>query len=190
MPRPITSPNLTGITDPKTGKKRRGPPYALTPAVADAIVELLRAGNYYCTACAKAGVTPHTFIRWRRLAEEGKQPFADFWLRCCQAEAEAEAKALDIVITSAFTSWQAAAWYLERKYPDRWSLRNRIEVSGPQGGPVILQDITTFLAEGFDCTDSEGQGATRSLEGSGSVRRGLPAAEVVESSSGDPESVR
>ena len=31
-------------------------------------------------------------------------------------------------------TWQAAAWIIERRHPERWSLRGRLELSGPPGG--------------------------------------------------------
>ena len=35
------------------------------------------------------------------------------------------------------SQWQAAAWRLERRYPDRWG-RTRHEVTGADGGPVAV----------------------------------------------------
>jgi hypothetical protein len=54
--------------------------------------------------------------------------------------------------------WQADAWYLERKHPERWALRHRLEHSGPDGGPIDVhttgydlsllseEELETFLA--------------------------------------------
>jgi transposase len=33
-------------------------------------------------------------------------------------------------------AWQAAAWILERRHPDRWGRRERVELTGRDGGPV------------------------------------------------------
>ncbi len=34
--------------------------------------------------------------------------------------------------------WRASAWRLERKFPDRWGRREKVEVSGEGGGPVLI----------------------------------------------------
>jgi len=42
--------------------------------------------------------------------------------------------------------WQAAAWRLERKYPDKWG-RRRVEVTGPGGGPVQTQAVPSAFRQ-------------------------------------------
>jgi hypothetical protein len=36
-------------------------------------------------------------------------------------------------------TWQAAAWILERRHPERWALRGRLELSGPRGVAIEHQ---------------------------------------------------
>lgn len=36
--------------------------------------------------------------------------------------------------------WTAAAWYLERKHPERWG-RRRLEITGPEGDPIELRAL-------------------------------------------------
>jgi hypothetical protein len=59
---------------------------------------------------------------------ENERNFIEFRHQIKQAEAEAEAAAV-IQIKSAASSgtWQAAAWFLERKFKDRWSKTDKIE---------------------------------------------------------------
>ena len=56
--------------------------------------------------------------------------------------------------------WQAAAWYLERRYPDRWGLRTRLEHSTPDGRPMEHTVRVEFgaqdLAEAFRVLSSAG----------------------------------
>ena len=42
-------------------------------------------------------------------------------------------------------SWQAAAWRLERKNPDKWGQRNfvKAEHSGPNGAPIQTETTDT-----------------------------------------------
>ena len=65
--------------------------------------------------------------------------------------------------------WQADAWYLERKYPERWALRARLEHSGPDGGPIDVRttgydlsrlsevELEQFLALARRATPSSGR---------------------------------
>jgi len=43
-----------------------------------------------------------------------------------------------IIETAAPRNWQAAAWWLERKNYDRWGRKERTELVGEGGGPVLL----------------------------------------------------
>jgi len=36
-------------------------------------------------------------------------------------------------------SWQVAAWKLKRRYPKYFSLKNRHEISGPDGAAINIQ---------------------------------------------------
>jgi transposase len=54
-----------------------------------------------------------------------------FWLDVKKAEGEAESTALSQIAKAARDgSWQAAAWTLERKNPDRWGRRDRVTHEG------------------------------------------------------------
>lgn len=41
-----------------------------------------------------------------------------------------------------YPDWNAAAWRLERKYPKRWGKTDKIEHSGPDGGPITTSKET------------------------------------------------
>jgi hypothetical protein len=56
--------------------------------------------------------------------------FFQFWQAVKKAEAEAEAAAVLHIKKAAQSSWQAAAWYLERKHKDRWSRQDRVTHEG------------------------------------------------------------
>lgn len=55
-------------------------------------------------------------------------PYREFRAAVQKAEAEAEERLLGIIEDAAPNTWQAAAWMLERKYPERWGVKARIEV--------------------------------------------------------------
>jgi hypothetical protein len=60
-----------------------------------------------------------------------------------KAEPKAETFCLSIILKAAEKSWQAAAWYLERKKPDEYGQRTRIA-----GDPLSPIPIKLILPEG------------------------------------------
>jgi hypothetical protein len=71
----------------------------------------------------------------------GDDTFLDVVLK---AEADAEVSMMARVMQAAQVSWQAAAWWLERRRQADFALR-RIELSGPEGGPVSVSHITSGM---------------------------------------------
>jgi hypothetical protein len=51
-----------------------------------------------------------------------------------KAEGEAELRNLQVIQDATRTTWQAAAWWLERKHKADWS--SRVEQTGADGSPV------------------------------------------------------
>jgi len=102
------------------------------PAVVAAILEALAAGQARGTAAALAGIGATTLARW--VADD-----PDLACRVEQAEAQAVRDALGVIHRAAESgTWQAAAWWLERRYPEVWSRRPRDPAPGSVG-PVIIR---------------------------------------------------
>jgi transposase-like protein len=133
----------------------------LTKARHAGIVRMIASGSYAEVAARANGVDPATFYRWMKRGEEaetddkGKPLDFDDDRYCVFREAvkEAEAKAEVLAVgriqqAAASGTWTASAWYLERKYPDRWGRKDhlRTEVSGPGGGPVEIDAEAAALA--------------------------------------------
>ena len=118
---------------------RRGRPDRLTAAVQERIIQALRAGAYAEEAAASAGVSRRTYHRWRARGEADHAPasFRDFAAAVRQAEADAELYALAVIHKAMPDDWRAAMTYLERRYPQRWARRTKIEREG--GVPVQTQ---------------------------------------------------
>jgi hypothetical protein len=95
-------------------------PTKLTSELQTAIVERVAAGNYLAVAARASGVHRDTLYGWLERGRAGEEPFAAFSDALKRAEAEAECAAVAYV-RSGEQGWQASAWYLERKYPDRWA---------------------------------------------------------------------
>ena len=104
-------------------------PTKLTPAVLERIVQAVKAGLTYEVAAQAAGVDRATFYRWKARGEHDQHgPYRDLCDVLKKAEAEAEAHMLGIIRDAAPTQWQAAAWFLERRYPERYGRRDRTTV--------------------------------------------------------------
>jgi hypothetical protein len=89
---------------------------------AETIVKALRDGNTRQTACRLAGVDLHTLARWMAR-------FASFASAIEKAEAEAEgANVANIRREADGGTWQASAWWLERRRRDDWGKIDRVEV--------------------------------------------------------------
>ncbi len=114
-----------------------GRPTQRTPENAKRIMDALRMGATYELACNYAGISADTFQRWRASdaafaaqIKEAEGAAAVGWL------AKIEKAANDNV-------WQAAAWKLERRYPEQY------------GRQVVTQQATGRIIVDLDTPDNE-----------------------------------
>jgi hypothetical protein len=78
-------------------------------------------GNYMETAAAFAGVHKSTLYEWLKKGAKSKSGiYKEFSDAVKKALAEAEVRDVAIISQAAKESWQASAWRLERKFPDKW----------------------------------------------------------------------
>jgi hypothetical protein len=91
-------------------------------------------------AAAFAGITYDCLLDWEDRGQTGEEPFASFFHRLAQAEAEAEVDVLDRLLNSKLTD--GAKFWLERRFPDRYGNRGKQthEVTGAAGGPVQVEN--------------------------------------------------
>ena len=97
----------------------------LTPEVRKRILKAIAGGNTRTTAAAYAGITYSALRKWiqrGRRAAQGDEPFVALVAEISQKEAEAVAEAVKTVRLAGKKTWQALAWWLERKIPEEWSL--------------------------------------------------------------------
>lgn len=85
-------------------------PTKYTPETVDRICKALRMGATYVLAAGYGGIHYDTFNEWR-------EQYPEFSDRVKAAEADAAVKWLEKIEMAADESWQAAAWKLERRYP-------------------------------------------------------------------------
>jgi transposase len=124
-----------------------GRPTKLTEDAQERIISALKAGNYMDTAAQYAGVDESTLHRWiARGKEEDSGLYYEFRKAVEKARAEAEARNVHLIQTAAQGgTWQAAAWFLERSHPGKWGRREKVEHSGPDGGPITLSGLAQLM---------------------------------------------
>ena len=113
-------------------------PSKLTAEVSERICRAIRAGNYPATAARAAGIAESTFYRWMeegRSAESGK--YRDFHEAVKRAEAEGEARAVVLISKAMAKDWRAAMALLERRHPERWRRRERLEHAIAEERPIL-----------------------------------------------------
>lgn len=124
------------------------------------ILDVLKMGNYIETAAAFGGIDPSTFYRWLKRGKlhiqktiqnpqyqipEYEKRYVRFKRNVDQALAEAEIRELQIIMMAANEDWRAAAWILERRYPDKWGKKNRHEITGQGGGALEIKSYKESL---------------------------------------------
>lgn len=105
----------------------RGRPTKLNATITAAVVQAISTGNTRDTAAAYAGIRRTTLYEWLargRAATEGV--YRDFADAVEKAEADAVVISVALIRSAAQKNWQAAAWWLERRYPDEWGRKDRL----------------------------------------------------------------
>lgn len=135
----------------KRAPKNLGRPTKLTDEVQEKILGAVRAGIWLDQAASLAGIAPSSLYLWAdkgqralELAELEDKPvkgvdavYADFSEALKKARAEAEARNITQIQNAAANgTWQAAAWFLERSFPQRWGRVDRMELTGKDGGAM------------------------------------------------------
>lgn len=106
-------------------------PSKLTPEVQARLVAGIRHGLTHKTACAATGVAPRTFQTWiarGRLPGKANARHRHLVEAVERARAAREADlAARLLLAAQRGSWRAAAWLLERQYPERWGPAERTD---------------------------------------------------------------
>jgi transposase len=122
----------------------------LTKELIELLGTALQNGNYIETACDFAGINRATLYRWLQESEEddAKPILKDLSDTVRKARAQAEMRNVLRIQKAADDSWQAAAWWLERSQPKKWSKQTNVELSGVNGNPInVALDTRAALLE-------------------------------------------
>ena len=116
----------------------------LTRAKINEAANLVKSGNYAVIVCQYLGIHESTYYDWINRGKDDEQSgertlYSEFSKAIKSAEAEAEVRNVAIIQKAAKDTWQAAAWYLERKHKSRWSAMHQMEHSGKDGGAIKVE---------------------------------------------------
>ena len=107
-----------------------------SPEIREAILQYIEEGLAFSEACSLAGVSRQTLYNYMQSGaanirkEDYEQENAQFYLLVKQAEAQSELNSLKKINNAANIPafWGAAAFLLERRYPDRYGKQDRLTV--------------------------------------------------------------
>lgn len=109
----------------------------------------IKAGNYTTTVCQYLGIHQSTWYKWMQQGEKAKSGLKrEFFDRIKKAESHSEMRNVQLIQQAGNETWQAAAWYLERKFPDKWGKKDKVDANLNHSGEVTnknvdLSDLTT-----------------------------------------------
>lgn len=125
--------------------------YEVGKGASQRVIEVLKLGMTQQAACNVAGIHVDTFHEWMK-----KHP--EFAEAVKSARDDGKAEALELIKAAAKDPrhWQAAAWYLERSFPQEYRQRVGVDVDRAQ-----LEAEVRAMAEqmGLTLNDTEAQRA-------------------------------
>ena len=116
-------------------------PYkALDQNTTNRLLEAIRLGAFTEHACHFAGISSRTFRYWREKASNDIEPYKSLWEQITLAESEAIVRRVArIEQAGADGNWQADAWVLERKYPDKFGRRDKVTLEADPNAPIEVE---------------------------------------------------
>jgi hypothetical protein len=135
-----------------------GRPYTLSEDARARLLDALRLGTPREFAARAAGVGWSSLKKWLATA---RKPNASAYFRALladveRAEAECVARNVGLVNTAAATTWQAAAWWLERRHPRHFARQDTTVVKASRGGVVYVNGVTQDEVRGQAAKPPEG----------------------------------
>lgn len=106
-----------------------GRPPKLTKSLQNTLVKAFEAGHYVEDACAIAGIHKQSYYNWMTRGENGNRenrldrPYCEFF----DAVKKAQTGDKHLAHIADNGNWQARAWVLERRQPEKWALSSRLQ---------------------------------------------------------------
>lgn len=117
-----------------------------TPELLDDLCKYVSAGNSNRDSATLVGISEETFYEWQRPASEQYHPELVESLK--KAEQSCKARNIAFIQKAAEKTWQAAAWWLERRYRDDFAIKQVNELQGKNGEPI--PGFAFIVGNGFD----------------------------------------
>lgn len=114
----------------------------LTRELIEEAAALIREGNYQVHVAQALGISEATWYRWLQEGEKAQSGLKrEFYEAIKKAEGEAIAERVAIIRRAALDgNWQAAAWWLERKFPELYGKREAI--AGSSEFKVVVEKVS------------------------------------------------
>ena len=148
----------------------------ISPAIIEALTNLVAKGNYNITACNIVGITERTFYDWWKHGEQDTEAgietlYSSLFQSLKNAEAKSESEMMERVRGAALPGvkskettigpdgsttikihetggdWLAGATYLERRHRERWGRPAPIQVNVDQSKTVQISHVEIVLSE-------------------------------------------
>jgi hypothetical protein len=119
-------------------------PEIISPELIEEICNYIAAGYSYAQSAKLAGIAESTFFRWKNLGQFGDADpaYQLFFIEVQEASEFSEGEALQLVRSAAIRerNWKAAAWFLERRFPEKYEKRNlpKAPLNPPDEGGAAL----------------------------------------------------
>jgi hypothetical protein len=117
----------------------RGRPSKYTPEVVERICYSLSQGNTRTTAATCAGISMETFAVYVR-------EFPEFSDAIKRAEEQAIEHYVNVIHTASTQTWQAAAWYLERRRKEDFGKQDKVDIT-TNGKDINGMSMEEMVAE-------------------------------------------
>jgi transposase len=119
-----------------------GRPTSCTPELIANMAECLELGYTIKLACEACGIVTSTFADWMNKGEAGEEPFTEFSSAVRAAQKKAADYHLRSVQKHANVDWRAAAWMLERRFPDDYGKKDSVKLSGEIKTETVFSKMT------------------------------------------------
>jgi transposase len=145
----------------------------LTPDTEKRLLDLIRAGVPKKEAAQAAGMSERTFYEHQDSNLSFRSAVEKAFAECCASKVLRVRKAEE-------DTWTAAAWWLERRMRKEFGRVDRVEQTGPDGGPVqhnVTVDLKALSTHDLKELHRIQLAATKNGNGSSDSERSLPARE-------------
>jgi hypothetical protein len=120
---------------------KRGRETKLTSVVEAAIIANIQNCATQEAAATLAGISYRTLRNWIVWGEAGREPYFHFFQVLTRARVEVEYKLVDTCWKAAQRDWRAAMALLEKRFPETYGNRRRLEAVAPRSNPFQIEVV-------------------------------------------------